>query len=446
MAYGILRVIIPGTQPVEHRLDMPSLLVGRSPDNRIVIDSVSVSRRHARLTFDSGFLFVEDLGGDGGTFLAGTRMVPNQRYRVDVGQPFFLADVEATWLRDESVQQGVARDGTQSQASTPQGVSIAVNSPHQPMEAGSQAVIVAEVSNRGNVVDEFTLGVTGIPPSWVDIARANVTLMPGRQDEVPITLHPPRSPEARAGQHEFAVSATSAASGAEVRVLAELRILPYHELDAEIMPRRGPGKFRLTIANRGNERLECSLRGDDAEAALEYRFAPAEVSLEPGESRDVGLDASLPMPLPGDDPPPRSFAVIVESASGAFAAISVDGQLLVERPVAPLPQPEPGPSEAEPVTTEPRRRGFNWKPLLTLLYVGVLGVLVGLMLAQDTTFWGILLTAWLVGAPLAALGWRTTATLSGTGKALTRAGCLVATVIGSLVLGIAVAIFVHSNL
>ena len=340
MAYGILRVTIPGMPAVEHRLDMPSMLVGRSPDNRIVIDSVSVSRRHARLTFDSGYLFVEDLGGDGGTFINGSRLVPQQRYRLDDGQPFFLADVEAVLLRDEAVQKGVAREGAQGEASTPQGVAIAVNSPHRPIEAGSKHVIVAEVTNRGNVVDEFTLGVTGIPASWADIARPLLTLMPGRRDEVVITLQPPRSPEARAGQHEFAVSATSAASGAEVRVLAEMSIEPYHELEVDITPRRGPGQFQLSLTNRGNRRLECVLRGEDAEAALEYRFEPAEVSLEPGESRSITLEASLPGTLPEGEIPPRSFAIHVESPSGAFAAATIDGQLLVERRIEPAPEPE----------------------------------------------------------------------------------------------------------
>lgn len=447
MAYGILRVTIPGTQPVEHRLDMPSLLVGRSPDNRIVIDSVSVSRRHARLTFDSGYLFVEDLGGSGGTFINGTRLVPQQRYRLDDGQSFFLADVEAVLLRDEAVQEGVAREGAQGEASTPQGVAISVASPHQPIEAGGREAIVAEVTNRGNVVDEFTLGVAGVPATWADIARTNLTLMPGRRDEVVITLQPPRSPEARAGQHEFAVSATSAASGAEVRVLAELRILAYYELEVDITPRRGPGRFTLAIENRGNERIECTLRGEDDEAALEYAFEPAELSLEPGETRNVALQASMTAPLPEGELPPWSFAVFVESSAGTFAAATIDGQLLLERRIEPVPEVE---SETPVVPREPAKedaRRFNWKPIVTSIYVGAIGVLVGLMLAEGSrTFWGILLTAWVVGAPLGALGWRTTATLSGTGVVLTRAGCLVATVIGSLVLGIAVAIFVHSNL
>lgn len=447
MAYGILRVTIPGAQPVEHRLDMPSLLVGRSPDNRIVIDSVSVSRRHARLTFDSGYLFVEDLGGDGGTFINGTRLVRQQRYRLDEGQSFFLADVEAVVLREDVAQEGVAREGAQGQASTPQGVAISVTSPHQPIEAGGRAAIIAELTNRATVVDEFTLGVTGIPESWADIARSNLTLMPGRRDEVVITLQPPRSPEARAGQHEFAVSATSAASGAEVRVLAELRILAYHDLDVDITPRRGPGKFTLAIENRGNERIECTLRGEDAEAALEYVFESAEVSLEPGEKRTVALQASLPAPLPEGELPPRSFAVFVESSSGTFAAATIDGELLLERRVEPVPEVEVHKPEEPADPAKENGRSFNWKPIVTSIYVGVIGVLVGLMLAEGSrTFWGILLTAWLVAVPLGVLAWRTTSSLSGTGVVLTRAGCLVATVIGSLVVGIVVAILVHSNL
>ena len=46
-----------------------TMTVGRSPDNDIVIDDPTVSRQHARITFDGNQFYVEDLNSTSGTLL-----------------------------------------------------------------------------------------------------------------------------------------------------------------------------------------------------------------------------------------------------------------------------------------------------------------------------------------------------------------------------------------
>jgi DNA-binding winged helix-turn-helix (wHTH) protein len=49
-------------------------IAGRDPDCSLVIDSTSVSRRHARFTVVSGTATIEDLGSTNGTHVNGTRI------------------------------------------------------------------------------------------------------------------------------------------------------------------------------------------------------------------------------------------------------------------------------------------------------------------------------------------------------------------------------------
>ncbi|MBI4557993.1 MAG: FHA domain-containing protein [Candidatus Hydrogenedentes bacterium] len=50
------------------------LVIGRSPEADVVLDDPAISRRHARLCFESGELLVEDLGSTNGVMLNGGRV------------------------------------------------------------------------------------------------------------------------------------------------------------------------------------------------------------------------------------------------------------------------------------------------------------------------------------------------------------------------------------
>ncbi|HVS38815.1 MAG TPA: FHA domain-containing protein, partial [Gemmataceae bacterium] len=55
-------------------LDADGTLIGRQPDVAVYLDSLSVSRHHARVVCENGSYFIEDLGSSNGTFLNGSRM------------------------------------------------------------------------------------------------------------------------------------------------------------------------------------------------------------------------------------------------------------------------------------------------------------------------------------------------------------------------------------
>ena len=76
MNFGVLRVTTPDGQTRDYPLDAPVAVIGRSPENSVAIDHISIARRHARLLIDSGNPYIEDLGSETGTSVAGGRLGP----------------------------------------------------------------------------------------------------------------------------------------------------------------------------------------------------------------------------------------------------------------------------------------------------------------------------------------------------------------------------------
>ncbi|GAB4195771.1 MAG: hypothetical protein OHK0013_02300 [Sandaracinaceae bacterium] len=75
-------------------MSQPQLVLGRDPDCDVVLASPSVSGRHARLAWQSGQLFVEDLGSANGTWVQGERVT---RAAVKAGADVRLSDVALPW-------------------------------------------------------------------------------------------------------------------------------------------------------------------------------------------------------------------------------------------------------------------------------------------------------------------------------------------------------------
>jgi serine phosphatase RsbU (regulator of sigma subunit)/pSer/pThr/pTyr-binding forkhead associated (FHA) protein len=68
-------VTMKGPNP-GHRfaLERDGTLIGRQPDAAVYLESLAVSRQHARVSCEGGAWFVEDLGSSNGTFLNGARV------------------------------------------------------------------------------------------------------------------------------------------------------------------------------------------------------------------------------------------------------------------------------------------------------------------------------------------------------------------------------------
>ncbi|MEP7358736.1 MAG: FHA domain-containing protein, partial [Anaerolineales bacterium] len=94
MNLGTLRVTMPAGQTREFAVEQPAITAGRAGDNELVLDDISVSRRHARLSVEAGQLSVEDLNSANGTYI-GDRRLPNKVVTpVVAGEVVRIGDVE----------------------------------------------------------------------------------------------------------------------------------------------------------------------------------------------------------------------------------------------------------------------------------------------------------------------------------------------------------------
>ena len=105
----VLRVVLSDGNPAEFLLDQPVMTVGRSDDNAIHLDDLSVSRRHARFSREGDNLYLEDLGSGGGTFLAGRQLTPRTRYLVNEGDTLRFGELEGRY-RPPTVQPAAEPD------------------------------------------------------------------------------------------------------------------------------------------------------------------------------------------------------------------------------------------------------------------------------------------------------------------------------------------------
>ena len=292
MDYGTLRVATPDGQIREYPITTPTVVIGRADGNQVVIDHVSVSRRHAQLTIESGKVTIEDLGSNTGTFVAGQRVQANSQMLVEIGQTLRFGDVEARFTPDEALRGDagpVARSAAQAATETEQTVAVSIIAPSEPLAPGSRANATVAITNRGTQTDELTLNILDLPAEWIRLSRPSVSLVPGARDEITVNIFPPRAAASKAGEYTFAASVTSKVHGREVRALAKLTVLPFEEFRATMSPVSSRKDFKISTSNGSNVPVAVEFSGTDPEEQLAFQFGAPSIELAPGEDRVVPL-------------------------------------------------------------------------------------------------------------------------------------------------------------
>jgi hypothetical protein len=174
---------------------------------------------------------------------------------------------------------------------------------------GSGVSFVVEVRNLGSVVDRYSCEIVGLDPAWWTVSPAALELFPerdaatdgrSRPDAPPttgkfnVTIRPPRSPEARAGDWPIGAKVQSEHDPAD-RAVEEtvVTILPFGQLEADLMPSMVSGRLSastiLSIRNAGNRPESFETEGNDKAKFLKYEFEPPTMALGAGDDQPIKL-------------------------------------------------------------------------------------------------------------------------------------------------------------
>ncbi len=157
---------------------------------------------------------------------------------------------------------------------------------------GGSRRIMLTVTNAGEIVDQYKLSLTGLQEDWYTLVPPSVSLFPGANARVELTLSPPSGKAGRAGNYPFTMMATSSSDpNSSTAADAELRVTTEGKPGMEVRPLRAEGRtasFRVSWKNPSNSPVNIELAARDAEDGLRMFINPVgSVPVPPGEERTV---------------------------------------------------------------------------------------------------------------------------------------------------------------
>jgi len=313
--------------------DTGTVTIGRSEANDVQLPDTAASRHHARVAFDGQTVTVTDLNSTNGTYLQDSRLLPGISHPWPAGVALRIG---SHWLKYET--QSVMAPSLLSGAppgrrsTKPQ---VVLDPPALSVEAGQRAVARLRILNQGTQVDHFSIGVDGIPSSWVTLPREPLRLTPGDEGAVTLTFNPPREPQSTAGSHPFTVRVLSQADPRQFEeVEGTLQIPPFYAFAADLSPQQiSGGRARLELANQSNTESSLAIQASDPAEALYIQAQPTQVTLQAGQKQVVPLETRTRQRRPLLGATQRyQFELLVSSPTGQ--ALRQAGTLIV-RPIIP---------------------------------------------------------------------------------------------------------------
>ena len=198
---------------------------------------------------------------------------------------------------------------------------------------GETAETMATVKNAGDVVEVYSVVVEGIDPEWCTLSKTSFQLFPGDQEQVRLTIQPPRTSAGKAGAYDVAVKVVSSRDPTvETTVPLALEVGRFLQFDLDLVPRRAKGRtgsYRVSITNSGNVTTNYNLMAKDPGDACHFDFKPQSLTVEPGSSAEVPLIVDpLKKPFAIRSKTYRFKITVTSHASESGETKSVEGELV----------------------------------------------------------------------------------------------------------------------
>jgi len=267
------------------RVKRPTMMIGRDPDNDIVLDDHKTSRHHTRVEYTGEHYQVVDLNSTNGTYLANKRLLPGvpevwlPEKALRVGETWFrllIVGSEATGatVRNEEEEQGFKPNTGESR------LSISLDTLQVKLEPGQSYTLQMTIQNLGASEEIINLAITGLPADWFRLPVHSVLLGPGEQKSIPFPINPPNSPQSRAGLYPVSILANSQRNPTKgVETGFTLTISTFSKFSSTLTPSHlQPAETGwISIQNMGNAPEDYSI--DFADPSGQLVFTPPQSHL-----------------------------------------------------------------------------------------------------------------------------------------------------------------------
>jgi pSer/pThr/pTyr-binding forkhead associated (FHA) protein len=345
MNLGSLHVKLPDGREQVFPVDKPQLLIGRTPDNDLVIPHPTISRRHVRMFFEPDHVIIEDLGSTNGTHYADQQLDPLQPHSIEPQQDIYLGEVIIEYRPyskslDETPKSADQADSQQfdyhKEYQADKFISLLIKGPFEPITPGSTKNAIITVHNTFSSDKELLVRIFGLPSTWYTLDTEQFTLQSNGIIDITLSLHPPRLPEARAGIQDFKVTVYSSQFGRCASSKASLEILPYQNLRFKLEPEVSPDTFILIAENKSNIAVDYHLYPSEHHQHLTIEFTQSMIHMEAGQKVCIPiLVTSLERRFLGQDEQ-TSFRIIAIPDSDITSKIEeIMGNLII-KPSVPI--------------------------------------------------------------------------------------------------------------
>ena len=184
--------------------------------------------------------------------------------------------------------------------------------------------------NSGQTIDQLTISVEGLDPSWYTLPVSSVALFPNDEDNLKIVLEPPKTNKISAGSYPFHIRVSSQADPEEITIVEmsiELQTVP--ELEISISPQSIKGRrgaYTIEVNNPGDSDSQLHLQVSDTHGALRYHLQPEYLDIPAKSRMQATLTANLGwLSFFGGD---KDFSFQVSATTpDVEEAMNVEGQL-----------------------------------------------------------------------------------------------------------------------
>lgn len=358
----------------EYHIEVPSVSIGRAPSNRLMLDHPSIERRHIRLTLEGERVLVEDLGSPTGTLLAGQKIPAHQTVELPPLTWFQLGDVRLQYLPPDvtlshppatppvsksenaaagvspaefsaepqsspvshvsSIAQSAAPTRVQATAnSDAAGIRILFSRVVQPLVPGETLHVPVLVRNLSGQPLQVQLRLAGKPAAWSQLQHSFLKLAANGQEQLTLSLNPPRTAQAAAGEQHLLITAINAMANLATTVELPLTVARFTEVDCQILP-QGNGQFQFQVQNHSNTPVGYQLQARDPENALLLQLPQTNFQLAAGQSISLPFQAQANASIFIGAPRTIAFNVVGVPVTSETPEIAARGSLIV-RPALP---------------------------------------------------------------------------------------------------------------